>query len=145
MNLSTYLERSGLQQYAANPEFEQQVAAYAAELKLTLAQSGAAEVQWQYQVPELGEGGACSLFGQLAAQPFDLASALGGVNAQNTQMLQQVTALVAFYQARSASHWFGVYRKQQRAGADAVLMKLAYFGRCIPRRISTDAGICSDQ
>ncbi len=128
MNLSTYLERSGLQQYAANPEFEQQVAAYAAELKLTLAQSETAEVQWQYQVPELGEGGACSLFGQLAAQPFDLASALGGINAQNTQMLQQVTALVAFYQARSASRWFGVYRKQQRAGTDAVLMKLAYFG-----------------
>jgi len=34
------------------------------------------EIQWQYKIPELGEGGSCSLFGNLQDEPFDLRSLL---------------------------------------------------------------------
>ena len=88
----------------------------------------AVEVRWDYRVPELGEGGACSLFGQLAERPFDLAAALGGRTDANRRRVAQATAIVRYYRAHSRSHWFGIYQARDRASGERALVKLAYFG-----------------
>lgn len=85
-------------------------------------------VQWQYHVPELGEGGACSLFGQLAEKPYDLAATLGGPTEANRRLVAAATAITAYYREHSDSHWFGVYQARENLAGERVLVKLAYFG-----------------
>lgn len=130
MSVSSYLVQAGLMSVVASQQINlAEFVAEVTELQQQLqdfVQQQQPEVQWQYQVPELGEGGACSLFGQLAAEPYDLAATLGGNNPTNLAFLQRMQAVVNFYQQRSASDWFGIYQKRQMS-AD-VLVKLAYFG-----------------
>ncbi|MHC4055894.1 hypothetical protein, partial [Bradyrhizobium sp. 25ACV] len=38
-------------------------------LEQALASTSLPEVRWHYQIPQLGEGGACSLFGYLQDEP----------------------------------------------------------------------------
>lgn len=134
MQLHTYLALAGLSP-ADWPLLHQ--AGFAAEVQAqqdALAQALRPEaladltLQWQYRVPELGEGGSCSLFGQLADAPQDLARVLGGTGEANTRLLQPVTAVVRHYQAHSRSHWFGVYQRRLHEGQAPVLLKLAYYG-----------------
>jgi L-methionine (R)-S-oxide reductase len=132
MSIALYLEQSGLvaalgaaqtnlEDFSvAVSDFQQQLQAHVAKAK--------PEVQWQYQVPELGEGGACSLFGHLAAEPYDLAATLGGITEANLSLLQRLTAVVEFYQQHSRSDWFGIYQRQPNLTGEPVLVKLAYFG-----------------
>ncbi|MFC4655740.1 MULTISPECIES: GAF domain-containing protein [Rheinheimera] len=124
LSIEFYLQQAGLTSL-----LHDQHQAIAAEVsRLTqLAPVAASELQWQYQVPELGEGGACSLFGQLADEPYDLAATIGS-SAATTQSLQQLTALVADYQAASHSDWFGIYQARSNSAGEPVLVKLAYFG-----------------
>lgn len=124
-SIQAYLARCGLQSNAFSAEFYQQVADYQQQL---VALEPASTVQWQFRVPELGEGGSCSLFGQLADEPYDLIPILGGQTDANRQLLAKVTAVVQFYQAQSASHWFGVYQRRNNPAGETVLVKLAYFG-----------------
>ncbi len=42
------------------------------QLEQYIAASALPSVRWEYQIPELGEGGACSLFGYLQDEPFKL-------------------------------------------------------------------------
>jgi len=128
LSLTAYLERCDASSFAGDPAFIHQVHAYQTQLQQALQQSAQTPVQWQFRVPELGEGGSCSLFGQLAAEPYDLAATLGGVTPANLHLLQQVSAVVAFYQAHSQSHWFGVYQQRQNPQGELVLVKLVYFG-----------------
>jgi len=125
MSIQSYLTRCGLQPEAFDAGFYQVVAQYQQQL-LTLPPADS--VQWQFRVPELGEGGSCSLFGQLAEQPYDLTPILGGQTDANQQLLARVTAVVQFYQQHSASHWFGVYQRRMNPNGEPVLVKLAYFG-----------------
>lgn len=124
-SIQAYLVRCGLQSDAFSADFYQQVAYYQQQLT---ALTPASTVQWQFRVPELGEGGSCSLFGQLADEPYDLLPILGGQTDANQQLLAKVTAVVQFYQAHSASHWFGVYQRRVNPAGETVLVKLAYFG-----------------
>jgi len=126
MTISNYLQQSGLAE-AVSAECLQQALVFQQQLQVWMAQAKP-EIQWQYQVPELGEGGACSLFGQLAEQPYDLELTLGGRNPATTRMLEQVTAVVAFYRQHSRSQWFGVYQKRRHPDGGFVLVKLAYYG-----------------
>lgn len=128
LSLAAYLERCDVVQGAADEAFVGRVTAYRLQLQQALQQAAQTPVQWQFRVPELGEGGSCSLFGQLAAEPYDLAATLGGQTAENQRLLQQVSTVVAFYQANSQSHWFGVYQKRRNPAGETVLVKLAYFG-----------------
>jgi putative methionine-R-sulfoxide reductase with GAF domain len=110
---------------------QQQVVAYQQQLIETLAVAAQAEpatMQWQYQVPELGEGGACSLFGQLAAEPYDLSLILGGQTAANQRLLSQLAVVTSFYQQHSQSNWFGIYQRRVNPQGELVLVKLSYFG-----------------
>ncbi len=79
-------------------------------------------------MPELGEGGACSLFGQLAEQPYGLAGILGGQGADNRRLLAEATIVTRYYREHSRSHWFGVYQARRKSADESVLVKLAYFG-----------------
>lgn len=141
MSIAFFMAHSGIDQAQLPPDFVTQVSNYQEQLQQFIESTEKdTQVQWQYQVPELGEGGSCSLFDQLSSTPYDLAARLGGPTAGNLQLLQQVTALVKFYQQHSGSQWFGVYQKidqktdqkidQTDTGLDGntVLVKLAYFG-----------------
>ncbi len=125
MSINLYLEQSGLSALLQGQEtaIEQAVTL----LKTQLAAVPAPAVTWSYQVPELGEGGACSLFGQLADEPYDLAATLGQSEA-TAAALSQLTAVVQNYQQSNDSDWFGIYQKRQNPQGETVLVKLAYFG-----------------
>lgn len=125
MSIQSYLSRSGFSAEAFSAEFYQHVTDFQQQLA---ALTPATEVQWQFRVPELGEGGSCSLFGTLSDEPYDLRPILGGQTDTNQQLLAKVTAIVQFYQANSASHWFGVYQRRLNPAGETVLVKLAYFG-----------------
>jgi putative methionine-R-sulfoxide reductase with GAF domain len=125
VSINLYLEQSGLSALLQGQEtaIEQAVTL----LKTQLAAVPAPAVTWSYQVPELGEGGACSLFGQLADEPYDLAATLGQSEA-TAAALSQLTAVVQNYQQSNDSDWFGIYQKRQNPQGETVLVKLAYFG-----------------
>lgn len=125
MSINLYLEQSGLAAVLQGQEtaIEQAVIA----LKKQLSVAAAPAVTWSYQVPELGEGGACSLFGQLADEPYDLAATIGQ-NEATAKALTQLTAVVQNYQQTNDSDWFGIYQKRQNPQGETVLVKLAYFG-----------------
>lgn len=125
VSINLYLEQSGLSALLQGQEtaIEQAVAT----LKTQLAAAATSVVTWSYQVPELGEGGACSLFGQLAEEPYDLAATLGQSEA-TAVALSQLTAVVQNYQQSNESDWFGIYQKRQNPQGETVLVKLAYFG-----------------
>lgn len=91
-------------------------------------QTAAGAVSWQFQVPELGEGGACSLFGQLAVEPYSLVPILGGQTAANQQALSKLSAIASYYQRHSRQDWFGIYQARNNPAGERVLVKLAYYG-----------------
>ena len=134
MSISNYLNLSGLLpgSPAEQLQLQQQIGEYYQKLQQKLQQllqtADIPQLHWQYQVPELGEGGACSLFGQLADQPYDLTLILGGQTAANQQLLTQMTQICAFYQAHSQSDWFGIYQRRVNPQGETVLVKLSYFG-----------------
>lgn len=86
------------------------------------------EVRWAYLVPELGEGGACSLFGQLADQPYDLTAILGGQKPETEQALQLLQLFCQAFETRTGMEWFGIYQARSNREQQTVLVKLAYYG-----------------
>jgi len=124
--VATYLEQSGLA--ALYGDISAAVALYQQQLQQFLVNTVDAEVKWQYQVPELGEGGACSLFGQLADKPYDLTAILGGKTDANQRALQVLNNIAAFYQQQSGLDWFGIYQARDNIQSERVLVKLAYYG-----------------
>ncbi|MEE2022662.1 histidine kinase [Alkalimonas sp. MEB004] len=93
-----------------------------------LDESALPEACWQYLIPELGEGGACSLFGQLADEPYDLSLILNGRTAQNEQRLSQLQLFCQAFEARTGMEWFGIYQARKNPEGQPVLVKLAYYG-----------------
>lgn len=130
MSIVRYLKLSGLLPAtdAQQHGLQQAVEHYLQQYQQWLATTSTPAVQWQYQVPELGEGGACSLFGHLAEEPYDLTAILGGQTAENQQLLAQMSAISAFYQTHSQSDWFGIYQRRVNPQGETVLVKLCYFG-----------------
>lgn len=82
------------------------------------------ELTLAYQVPLLGEGGTCSLFGELDDTPFDLTATL---TAQQLDLVAQVQSVVNWVKAHTDVDWFGVYLARATEEGK-VLTKLAYFG-----------------
>lgn len=135
MLVDHYLQQSGLAEWAQlhqmelnHTEIEREVQwleHYLDDCSTTKTQQVA---QWQYVVPELGEGGACSLFGQLADAPYDLSLILGGKTAKNEQTLQQLQCFGQAFQQRTGMEWFGIYQARVNTEQQPVLVKLAYYG-----------------
>lgn len=84
---------------------------------------------FSYPVPELGEGGSCSLFGQVADQPFDLTSVLGKPNEFSRKVLSKLHSVVDYVVAKTNLDWFGIYQTVKPANDENKrLVKLAYEG-----------------
>ena len=131
VSVSDYVAHAGIQAYLDDVSlaaFAEKVQQRQTELQAFLTATTAPAVQWQYKVPELGEGGACSLFGQLADEPYDLTAILGGQSAANQYALTQLSLIAAFYREHSALDWFGIYQARANGAGEPVLVKLAYYG-----------------
>lgn len=139
MLIDHYLQQSGLVEWAQlnqvelnHTEIEREVQWLEHYLDECLAtehqRKEPCQVQWQYVVPELGEGGACSLFGQLADAPYDLSLILGGKTTKNEQALQQLQRFGQAFQQRTGMEWFGIYQARANTEQQPVLVKLAYYG-----------------
>ncbi|WP_105200699.1 MULTISPECIES: GAF domain-containing protein [unclassified Pseudoalteromonas] len=102
---------------------ESQTLHYQALLQEYLANTSA-QVQWQYLIPELGEGGACSLFGHLQEEPFSLREHLD-IDAE--AQLAKLQGIVDFVVQQSGVDWFGIYQSRDIHG-QSQLLKLAYHG-----------------
>jgi putative methionine-R-sulfoxide reductase with GAF domain len=89
------------------------------------------EIQWQYKIPELGEGGSCSLFGRLQSEPFDLKNILLKENqeldANLVYSMQILTQIVDYIVQVSGVDWFGIYQKRDTNNEQG-LVKLTYHG-----------------
>lgn len=83
------------------------------------------DVRYQFQVPLLGEGGTCSLFGELDPVPFNLSSTLTESELTLLPLLQNITDWIVF---NSKVDWFGIYLKRTQANGENVLTKMSYFG-----------------
>jgi putative methionine-R-sulfoxide reductase with GAF domain len=125
MQAFDYLQRSGLL-----AEFGDISAEVNTQYQLLndYLQTATSQVIWQFQVPELAEGGACSLFGQLAAEPYSLLPILGGQTAENQQALSKLSTIASYYQQHSSQDWFGIYQARLNPQHAPVLVKLAYYG-----------------
>jgi putative methionine-R-sulfoxide reductase with GAF domain len=110
---------------------EVQIAAMTLGAVLDVEKPSAHADLYRYPVPLIGEGGACSLVDELAAEPYDLAPLFGGVSEEATTALRDLAALVESTNLRVGADWLGVYRRVG-AGATARLVKLAYQG--VPSR-----------
>jgi putative methionine-R-sulfoxide reductase with GAF domain len=128
-SLPTYLSRSGLGDLLVSAP---RAARHFSAVLESIAESSDSdtEISWEYHVPELGEGGSCSLHGKLAPELFDLATFLGGRSIENKRLLRSAAVAVQYYQSQTkTSHWFGVYLKApSKDDSSSVLVKLSYFG-----------------
>jgi L-methionine (R)-S-oxide reductase len=109
-------------------------------LQRFLAEHEVTNLRWQYQVPELGEGGACSIFSQLQTEPYDLKQILPVQSAPSlglsttlgslttAQALTKLQAITNFYQQQTGFDWFGIYQSRVNQQTEAVLVKLTYYG-----------------
>nr|WP_252733562.1 GAF domain-containing protein [Pseudoalteromonas sp. C2R02] len=89
------------------------------------------DIQWQYKIPELGEGGSCSLFGHLQDEPFDLKSVLltehQDIDTNLVNSMQMLTQIVDYIVNTSQVDWFGIYQNRD-INNEQGLVKLAYHG-----------------
>lgn len=83
------------------------------------------ELRLEYQVPLLGEGGTCSLFGELDATPFNLSNEL---TQTELDYLPKIQSVVNWVQENTNMDWFGVYLARNNSNNERVLTKLAYYG-----------------
>ena len=122
LNLSGLLPATETQQQALVQAVAGFLQQYQQQLQRVQASASAPAIQWQYQVPELGEGGSCSLFGKLAAEPYDLTAILGGKTQANHALLARLNAISRYYQSHSQSNWFGIYQQRQNSAGETVLV-----------------------
>ena len=83
------------------------------------------EQTWHYPVPKLGEGGTCSLFGELDEKPFDLSQVL---TQREQALVTKFQSIVDWVKVKTGVDWFGIYLKRETADGQRVLTKCSYFG-----------------
>ncbi|MDF0607115.1 hypothetical protein HZU77_015945 [Neisseriaceae bacterium TC5R-5] len=82
---------------------------------------------FRYPVPILNDDGSCSLSGELADAPYDLAPLWAGETPEALALLTNLHALLHSVNNQIAVSWLGIYRKVGK-GKEAKLVKLAYQG-----------------
>ena len=113
-------------EYAQLNVEQQLIDAELKKLENYLNSNAAPTVCWEYQIPELGEGGACSLFGYLQDEPFKLSDYVSQ-NPQSTAQLSKLQQIVDYAIENTQLDWFGIY-KNTATNEGQQLLKLAYFG-----------------
>ncbi|MEC4087463.1 GAF domain-containing protein [Pseudoalteromonas rubra] len=117
--ISTYLSHCNLS------ISEAAVAGQLAELDAYLDTHSLSAI-WSYQVPELGEGGSCSLFGNLQEAPFLLTDYVSRNN-ESEQQLSRLQTIAEYVKTATGVDWFGIYQARSAEGIQQ-LLKLAYYG-----------------
>ncbi|MBQ4812332.1 histidine kinase [Pseudoalteromonas luteoviolacea] len=117
--ISAYLDKT--QTPLGSALIESKIAMLEEHLSTKSAQS-----TWSYQIPELGEGGSCSLFGNLQDAPFLLNEYIDN-NERNDALLSKLQAIVDFVHNQTGVDWFGIYQARLIEG-ERQLLKLAYEG-----------------
>eukprot|EP00239_Pterosperma_sp_CCMP1384_P005378 CAMPEP_0197853012 /NCGR_PEP_ID=MMETSP1438-20131217/21932_1 /TAXON_ID=1461541 /ORGANISM="Pterosperma sp., Strain CCMP1384" /LENGTH=221 /DNA_ID=CAMNT_0043467275 /DNA_START=138 /DNA_END=803 /DNA_ORIENTATION=- len=95
------------------------------------------QAMYEYKVPVLAAGAACSLKKELAPEPFKLAEALGLTgdyseltSHSETARLWRLKLVVDELAAATKADWVGVYRSTtSKSSGGPVLLKEAYIGR----------------
>ncbi|MEI8642998.1 histidine kinase [Pseudoalteromonas sp. Hal040] len=105
---------------------ENLVAEQLSNLEQYLTESVLPAVRWEYQIPELGEGGACSLFGYLQDEPFKLNEYVAA-DKTNTEKLAKLQQIIDFFVAQTHVDWFGIYQATE-TDEGPQLLKLVYHG-----------------
>ncbi|MBI2380585.1 MAG: hypothetical protein HYV16_07510 [Gammaproteobacteria bacterium] len=133
MNAAEYLQKTGLNKNALDLD-PALVEDLAEALREFVADAGAAmpahpdeAALYTYRVPQLSEDGACSLVEELAAEPYDLATALGGRSRAATRKLWLLNQLIGEVHERLGADWLGAYQRLELPSGPA-LVKLAYRG-----------------
>ncbi|AZZ97669.1 GAF domain-containing protein [Pseudoalteromonas sp. R3] len=117
--ISAYLSHSNLS------ISESTVAGQLAELDAFI-ENHTLDAIWAYQIPELGEGGSCSLFGHLQEAPFLLAQYISQ-NSESEHNLSRLQAIAEYVKTATGVDWFGIYQAREADGLQQ-LLKLAYYG-----------------
>ncbi|MCG7533767.1 GAF domain-containing protein [Pseudoalteromonas sp. OOF1S-7] len=84
------------------------------------------DARWSYQIPELGEGGSCSLFGHLQDAPFLLTDYVCQ-NSECEHQLSRLQTIAEYVKSSTGVDWFGIYQARPADGIQQ-LLKLAYYG-----------------
>lgn len=129
VRIANYLRLAGLESLAARaPAVERAVRDLVDAMGEKVALDDAASL-YAYPVPLLTEDGACSIVGETAPVPYDLAPILGGRSEQTTRRLALLERLVERTQETTGADWVGVYQRRTNAAGVPVLVKLSYIGR----------------
>ncbi len=118
--ISSYLNKA---QLSVNPTL---ISAELEKLEQHLKNTALPDVRWQYQIPELGEGGACSLFGYLQDEPFKLTDYIKS-NEQTQRKLANLQSIVSYIELQTGVDWYGIYQSTNTSEGKQ-LLKLAYHG-----------------
>ncbi|MGS0535058.1 GAF domain-containing protein [Pseudoalteromonas sp. SaAl2] len=105
---------------------QQLVSSELTKLESYLSNNDRPAVNWEYQIPELGEGGACSLFGYLQETPFKLTDYLKQ-DSHTTEKLAQLQRIVDYVVEKTEVDWYGIYQNTATNEGEQ-LLKLVYFG-----------------
>ncbi len=127
--IQTYLVRADLDRYLVHtPVIVKNIHAIMAALG-ELPPTFHLDTLYTYQVPMLGENGACSLIDEMSPTPYDLAVVLGGRSDANTRKLLLLNQAVEHVTQMTGADWLGIYQTRVDAKANRMLVKLAYRGR----------------
>ncbi len=105
----------------------QKVADFRQLIENEITQTDHLDITWQYLIPELGEGGTCSLFGQLQEAPFDLTQHVDK-RQKNVDAMAALARIVKFVEQQNLIDWFGIYQSRS-IDNQTQLLKLSYFGK----------------
>jgi putative methionine-R-sulfoxide reductase with GAF domain len=118
--ISSYLENA---QFSAESTM---ISAELEKLEQYLASMSLPDTRWQYQIPELGEGGTCSLFGYLQDEPFKLTDYVNK-DEQTQVKLANLQSIVNYIDQQTGVDWYGIYQSTN-TDEGKQLLKLAYHG-----------------
>lgn len=85
------------------------------------------EKLYKYDVPKVGENGACSIRHEKEEKPYDLSMILGKGEEQDL-FLWRLNRVVENLQKLTGLDWVGIYKKVKNVNGEEVLVKLAYRG-----------------
>ncbi len=127
--IQTYLVRADLDRYLLQtPVISKGIHAIMAALG-ELPPTFHLDTLYTYQVPMLGENGACSLIDEMSPTPYDLAAVLGGRSDANTRKLLLLNQAVEHVTQMTGADWLGIYQARRVPARERMLVKLAYRGR----------------
>jgi L-methionine (R)-S-oxide reductase len=130
MELSEYLSRAGVggSETAARAAQTQLWAVLDEARKASIpATPTALNRLYTSRVPKLSADGTCSLVGELAETPYDVAEALGGRGMRNTLSLMVLGGFLEACVQHTGLKWVGVYQVRSRPAGPA-LVKLSARG-----------------